>query len=123
MPSQAQPRASTIRNTQKNQYAAVRLESTVSPACEACEALIPSCAAAVWLLISMIPDSACPTSGMIAPAASAQPSRAGRQKAATATTATSAAMTATLPAMTQPGLENAFPSVMVSDWPDELVRR
>ena len=49
--------------------------------------------------------------GMMAPARSAAPTRVGRHRAATTTTATSAIMTTRSPAITAPGLENAFPAV------------
>ena len=58
-------------------------------------------------------ETACAASGMIAPASSSAPCRAGRQSAASTATTTTATMTATFPAITRPGLLNALPSRIV----------
>src|SRR5260370_40427077 len=49
--------------------------------------------------------------GTMAPASSAAPWRAGRHRAAARTTATSATITATSPAITGAGFANALPAV------------
>ena len=54
---------------------------------------------------------------MAAPASSTAPWRIGRHSAAKITTAASATITATFPAITRPGLAKALPSVKVWDWP------
>ena len=54
---------------------------------------------------------ACAAIGMMAPASSAAPCRTGRHRAAAMTTAASATMSATSPAMTTPGFEKALPAV------------
>ena len=55
--------------------------------------------------------------GIVAPASSTAPCRAGRQSAATMTTAANAIITATFPAITRPGLEKALPAVSVCTCP------
>ena len=62
-------------------------------------------------------EMACAAIAMMAPASSTPPCRTGRQSAATMTTAASAIITATSPAITSPGLEKALPAVTDCDCP------
>jgi hypothetical protein len=98
-------------NAQKIQNAGVTPEVIVSPARAASADEIPNCDGATCSPSCTTAEMACAAMAMMAPARNAAPATVGRHKAATTTTATSAIMAARSPAITAPGLENAFPAV------------
>ena len=95
----------------------MRPELIVRPACAACAGEIPNCAGDTASPAWISAEIACATIGIAAPASSAAPSRAGRHSAAATAASTSAAITATFPAMTGAGLAKAFPAVRVCTTP------
>jgi hypothetical protein len=113
---------SATRKTQYTQNTPVRPELTVIPAGAAWAGGIPNSAGEAPSAACTSAEIACATIGTMAPAASAAPYLTGRHSAATTTTATSATMTATSPAITGAGLAKAFPAVTDCDAP-AAVRR
>ena len=84
---------------------------TVSPIWEACAGVNPNWVGEVGSPTWTRAEMACATIGMMAPASRTAPYRTGRHRAAAMTTATSATITTTLPAITGPGLAKALPKV------------